>query len=518
MQLKRDYTTYITAIMPNTATGEIPVYLADPTDSDSGFLLIEPGTVRQESCFYHRRSGNIAYTYGVNRHSPTEHAINSQVLLANSVDYLNYLLDQVNDQTAIYRKSDSHIVIKGGYFYIDGHNIVISDLDTEDALTGKTLTNGATNYVYIQDGDYVITPTPIIADAYWVATISTSIGGVITSITRIRNYGVAAKGATGPVGEQGVPGPTGPRGFQGDTGPAGATGNGISGVTLIDSTGLVDTYRISFTDGSHHDYTVTNGQDGAPGANGAPGLPGSIAAAPAGTAQTVSDNVVPPAGSTFTYSDTELWTKVTYADGTYLLSLATGSTHSSGLAAGRYSFGADNALWSSSPQAGTYNVTTHSIAWASGEVTTGTTGVTTVPDGNIAYVNKENSFEKPVVFQGDTVFLGRTSFPYKNHGSVSGTVYFDQLDSMQQKFTLSGNASIGFKNMVQSAGQFVVIGDGAHTLTFIDPTMSGSVTQKYIVGTGFTNGQVMSSGVHRFSISVFDTGVHLVYMGVSNLF
>lgn len=56
-----------------------------------------------------------------------------------------------------------------------------------------------------------------------------------------------------------VPGATGP---QGETGPQGATGNGISGISLISTVGKVKTYRITFTDGSTYDYTVTDGADG----------------------------------------------------------------------------------------------------------------------------------------------------------------------------------------------------------------------------------------------------------------
>lgn len=69
-------------------------------------------------------------------------------------------------------------------------------------------------------------------------------------------------GATGPAGPTGATGPAGPTGPQGETGPAGptgATGNGIASVTKIGSSGLVDTYRITFTDGTTFDYTVTNG-------------------------------------------------------------------------------------------------------------------------------------------------------------------------------------------------------------------------------------------------------------------
>lgn len=59
--------------------------------------------------------------------------------------------------------------------------------------------------------------------------------------------------ATGP---QGATGPTGPQG------PTGPTGNGIVSITKTGTSGLVDTYTITFTDGTTTTFTVTNGQDG----------------------------------------------------------------------------------------------------------------------------------------------------------------------------------------------------------------------------------------------------------------
>lgn len=62
--------------------------------------------------------------------------------------------------------------------------------------------------------------------------------------------------ATGPQGPQGDDGPTGPQG------PTGPTGNGIVSITKTGTSGLVDTYTITFTDGTTTTFTVTNGQDG----------------------------------------------------------------------------------------------------------------------------------------------------------------------------------------------------------------------------------------------------------------
>ena len=65
------------------------------------------------------------------------------------------------------------------------------------------------------------------------------------------------QGEQGPQGEQGI---QGIQGVQGETGPQGETGNGIASITLISSVDETDTYRITFTDGTHYDYEVTNGE------------------------------------------------------------------------------------------------------------------------------------------------------------------------------------------------------------------------------------------------------------------
>lgn len=48
----------------------------------------------------------------------------------------------------------------------------------------------------------------------------------------------------------------------------GADGNGIDRIEKVSTSGLVDTYRIYFTDGTTYDYTVTNGKDGSGGGTG----------------------------------------------------------------------------------------------------------------------------------------------------------------------------------------------------------------------------------------------------------
>lgn len=51
-------------------------------------------------------------------------------------------------------------------------------------------------------------------------------------------------------------------GSTGQTGPVGATGNGISSITKTGTSGLVDTYTITYTNGNTTTFTITNGEDG----------------------------------------------------------------------------------------------------------------------------------------------------------------------------------------------------------------------------------------------------------------
>lgn len=54
----------------------------------------------------------------------------------------------------------------------------------------------------------------------------------------------------------------GPAGPAGPAGPTGPTGNGIASITKTGTSGLVDTYTITYTNGNTTTFTVTNGQNG----------------------------------------------------------------------------------------------------------------------------------------------------------------------------------------------------------------------------------------------------------------
>lgn len=69
-------------------------------------------------------------------------------------------------------------------------------------------------------------------------------------------------------------GQAGPQGPQGEQGIQGETGNGVSSIEKTETNVLVDTYTITFTDGSTTTFTVTNGKDGVDGKPGIQGEPG----------------------------------------------------------------------------------------------------------------------------------------------------------------------------------------------------------------------------------------------------
>ena len=58
------------------------------------------------------------------------------------------------------------------------------------------------------------------------------------------------------------------KGPTGATGATGATGNGITSITLLSTSGNVDTYQILYTNGNTTTFTVTNGIDGINGTDG----------------------------------------------------------------------------------------------------------------------------------------------------------------------------------------------------------------------------------------------------------
>lgn len=212
--IKRNYKTYLTEPLVAETIGEFPIYLGTEPDSDMWFIFIEPWTANEESIFYHRAVWNVVYAYTINRVTPKSHIDNSQVLLANSVDYLNYLLEQTPEQLFIFQKNGNHIIIKWGMFYIWWTNIEIDDLDTEDTLPNKTFISNALNYIYIYQNDFYITDEVIPQEAYLIATAFIWVSWNIDSITKFNTFIVWNKWEKGDKWDKWDTWDIGPQGIQ----------------------------------------------------------------------------------------------------------------------------------------------------------------------------------------------------------------------------------------------------------------------------------------------------------------
>ena len=90
---------------------------------------------------------------------------------------------------------------------------------------------------------------------------------------------VAVFAACGKQGQQGPEGPAGPQGEQGEA------GNGVTSIIKTSTEGLVDTYTITFTDGTTTTFTVTNGANGEQGIQGIQGVKGEDGHTPVITIQ-----------------------------------------------------------------------------------------------------------------------------------------------------------------------------------------------------------------------------------------
>lgn len=195
-QLKRNYNTYLTQELANSSTGETPVFLQHDPESDIWFIIIGTWS-SQESIFYHRSVGNIVYFYPINRKNPVYHPAGTDVLLANSVDYFNYLLENTEEQFYIYKKNANHLVCKWGTFYVNATNVTVADLDTSLALPNKTLVSNTTNYIYFVEEDFKVTTTVIPLEAYLIATVTVNVWWEITNIVRHNTKIVGNKGEKG---------------------------------------------------------------------------------------------------------------------------------------------------------------------------------------------------------------------------------------------------------------------------------------------------------------------------------
>lgn len=141
--------------------------------------------------------------------------------------------------------------------------IITSASGAEDEDNAKLYVKGASSFEYITDlsgaqGIQGIGIKSIVSD------------GIVSGIAgqggtrQISIYLTNDTNNTNPIQVQFQ---DGAKGDTGATGATGATGNGISSISKTGTSGLVDTYTISYTDAnaSSSTFTVTNGAQGVPG-------------------------------------------------------------------------------------------------------------------------------------------------------------------------------------------------------------------------------------------------------------
>ncbi len=116
-----------------------------------------------------------------------------------------------------------------------------------------------------QDGTSVITNSGL---------PSYEIGKIGDSYIDLETWNYYVKEQTGWVLKGNIKGVQGEVGPQGPQGPAGNDGVSVESIDKTSSEGLVDTYTITYSDGGHDTFTVTNGAQGEQGIQGLPGNDG----------------------------------------------------------------------------------------------------------------------------------------------------------------------------------------------------------------------------------------------------
>ena len=128
--------------------------------------------------------------------------------------------------------------------YTTGTKFTFTVTNGQNGIDGEDGQDGVDG----NDGKDGFTPLLRVTDSYW--EVSYDNGTTWTSL------GVKATGEQGPQGEKGETGEQGPQG------EPGKDGVGIAKIEKISSEGLVDTYEITYTDGTKTTFTITNGENG----------------------------------------------------------------------------------------------------------------------------------------------------------------------------------------------------------------------------------------------------------------
>ena len=151
------------------------------------------------------------------------------------------------------KKTYSSVAEMNADFYnmnVGDYVMIASDVETED--NAKLYTRGERQWIFISDfsgaqgikGETGATPN---------IQIGSVVSGTAPNVTRTGTNENPILNFTLQKGD---------KGDKGNTGDTGATGNGIVSVEKTATIDLVDTYTITFTDGTTTTFQITNGEDG----------------------------------------------------------------------------------------------------------------------------------------------------------------------------------------------------------------------------------------------------------------
>jgi hypothetical protein len=195
---------------------------------------------------------------------------------------------------------------------------------TDDAVLIQRITTIPVTLNVSETGDVSPEPLPVgsfgeailgaMQDAYSeVSAVRAEVDG-ITAEAETLLPGSEATASAGIVGGAvrlsfGIPqGDKGDKGDKGNKGDRGYTGNGISGITLISTSGLDKTYRITFTDGNHYDFTVHDGN----------GIASIVKTGTSGVTDTYTITMTDGSTATFDVVNGGAYAVRNAADGTYI--------------------------------------------------------------------------------------------------------------------------------------------------------------------------------------------------------
>lgn len=556
LRLPRNYKTELTETSWINSWWEIEFKLANDPIGDAWFLLIEPWVaLKEENVFYHRKSWNSVFAYHVNRSNPVEHLVWSEVRLSNAIDHMNYLADNLFEHGYVVRKSTNHVLVYWGDFFIGDQMVHIDDLDTEDALTGKSLVQGQMNYIVVRNGDWSI-ETAYDSSVFLAAKVDVLVWGAINSIEQKKVFGIGTKWETGDTGEQG---PQWIQWVKGDAGTiavwtvtTGAPGSSASISNVWSPSTAVLNFTIPRWDkGDQWDsmvyvwvwssaetyvlndvvYRNTNGNSyvldvatawPASSWQEPENLPwvwkliarwASITGVPAGWEQVVWDWVVPEGETGITVTPNRMNQTITVTDnstGDYVYYTETGIEWRL----------ANDDTYMSETKTGTY------VEWATeaddrihyADLSVEASGWSVTFDGKIAYRNQANLFTKSNTFTWDSAFKWRVVFNFHDMWDKSGNFSFAAISGMNQKVTLTGwsNHVCTLYWMVQWVYVLFVAQEWTGWLSF-NIANSWTVNWVAVIGASFVNdwSAANTAGTHIFTILVAETKAHITYNGTS---